>query len=398
MAATVVLSAFDVLQYPQGGGHFSAYLQYVYGLHAHGCDVWWLERLTSSGDRRADEATAAQLAGRLGDAGLPGKLIVYSGDSDREREWLTLDESQAEEVIGRADLLLNFSYGIDAELLARFARTALVDIDPGLLQLWIAGGDLHVAPHDLYFTTGDTVGSPEACFPSGGFPWIHIRPPVSLQQWRFANEQPSDVFTTISSWWSEEWVRDPVDGEWFENSKRTSFLQYLSLPEQVPVGLELALSIERAGDEQRALLESHGWSVRLARDVAATPRDYRSYIRGAAGEFSCAKPSCMRLRNGWVSDRTVCFLASGRPAVVQDTGPSESLDGGRGILRFSTLQGAAEALRSVRDEYESHRHAAREVAETYFDATRIAGIILDAAAGTSPRTAPAGVEPATPSS
>jgi glycosyltransferase involved in cell wall biosynthesis len=132
------------------------------------------------------------------------------------------------------------------------------------------------------------------------------------------------------------------------------------------------------------MLEGNGWRVRRAADVTATPSAYRAYVRSSAGEFSCAKPSCMRLRNSWVSDRTICYLASGRPAVVQDTGPSESLDGGRGVLRFSTLEQAAEALASVRSDYEGHRSAAREVAETYFDARDVARRILDGALGPAP--------------
>src|SRR5690349_12332831 len=107
MGPTVVLSAFDVLQYPEGGGHFSAFLQYVHGLGAQGCEVWWLERLTSSGDAAADARTAAELSARLGAAGLPDRLLVYAGERDAERAWLT--DADAEAVLARAELLLNFS-------------------------------------------------------------------------------------------------------------------------------------------------------------------------------------------------------------------------------------------------------------------------------------------------
>jgi hypothetical protein len=381
---TVVLSAFDVLQYPQGGGHFSAFLQYVHGLRAQGADVWWLEELASSSDAESDRRTAAELSARLGAAGLPDRLIAYSGRRLEERRWLTGSAAEAETVIARAELLLNFHYEIDSELLAMFPRTALVDIDPGLLELWIAGRHLNVPAHDLYFTTGDTVGTPEAMFPSCGFDWIHIRPPVSIEQWPYAREEPADVFTTVSSWSSDEWVPEASGEEWYANSKRASFLEYLSLPRLAKAPLELALSIDESEREDVALLERDGWRVRTAADVTATPAAYRAYVKGSAGEFSCAKPSCMRLRNAWVSDRTVCYLASGRPAVVQDTGPSESLDGGRGVLRFSTLEQAAEALGSIRADYEGHRSAAREVAETYFDARDVARRILDAAFGEGP--------------
>jgi hypothetical protein len=376
---TVVLSAFDVLQYPQGGGHFSAYLQYVDGLRAQGCDVWWLERLGATADEGGGERTAAALSERLGAAGLPGRLILYAGDREEQRRWLT-PAAEAEAVLARAELLLNFFYEIDAELLARFRRTALVDIDPGLLQLWMAGGELRVAPHDLYITTGETVGTPAARFPSCGFDWIHIRPPVSLERWPMAAAPPELGFTTVSSWWSDEWATD-AGGEFYENSKRASFLEYLELPQRVPVDLELALSIDDSEREDLALLERAGWSVRRASDVTANPAAYRSYVQRSTGEFSCAKPSCMRLQNAWVSDRTVCYLASGRPAVVQYTGPSSYLDSGRGVLRFSTPEEAVQALAEVRERYAEHSAAARELAEEHFDARKISAEILDAALG-----------------
>jgi hypothetical protein len=380
MTATVVLSAFDVLQFPRGGGHFSAYLQYVYGLQAAGCDVWWLERMNASGDLEADRRRAAKLSARLGRVGLADRLIVYTGKREDERGFLTLDGAHAEAVFARAELLLNFNYEIDPELLARFSRTALVDIDPGLLQLWMQMGDLSVAPHELYFTTGDTVGTPDARFPSGDLPWTHIRPPVSLEHWPVATQEARAEFTTVSSWWSDEWAIEADGSGWYENSKRASFIEYLALPELAGVPLELALNVEDEREDVE-LLERHGWRVRRAEETVPTPADYREYVQSSAGEFSCAKPSCMHLQNAWVSDRTICYLASGRPAVIQHTGPSESLDAGLGVLRFSTLEQAADALAAVRADYEAHRVAAREVAETHFDARKVASTILDAALG-----------------
>ena len=378
---TVVLSAFDVLQFPRGGGHFSAYLQYAYGLQAAGCDVWWLERTNAGADEQADRRRAAELSERLGRAGLAERLILYTGRCEAERGYLTLDSARAEAVFARAELLLNFNYEIDPELLARFRRTALVDIDPGLLQLWMHMGDLSVAAHALYFTTGDTVGTPAARFPSCGLPWTHIRPPVSLERWPVAAQQARAEFTTVSSWWSDEWAIEADESGWYENSKRASFIEYLALPELAGVPLELALNLEEGEREDVELLERHGWRVRRAEETVPTPADYREYVQSSAGEFSCAKPSCMHLQNAWVSDRTICYLASGRPAVIQHTGPSESLDGGLGVVRFSTIEQAAEALAAVQANYQAHRSAAREVAETHFDARKVARSILDAALG-----------------
>jgi glycosyltransferase involved in cell wall biosynthesis len=131
--------------------------------------------------------------------------------------------------------------------------------------------------------------------------------------------------------------------------------------------------------EDRQLMESHGWRIRHSRDVAGTPEMYQAYIQGSRGEFSCAKATCMKFQNAWISDRTLCYLASGKPVVVQDTGPSAYLPSGEGLFRFSTLGGAVEALASINAEYERHCRAAREIAEAYFDAGQVVERLLNCA-------------------
>ena len=378
---TVVVSAHRVVEFPDGGGHFSAYVQYAHGLRANGCDVWWLERMTRTDDRADDAHKLAQLAARLEAEGLGDRLIVYAGAAEQEREYLTITPTQAERVFAEAELLVNFHYEIDEELLARFRRTALVDIDPGLLQLWIDEGHLRVAPHDLHFTTGETVGTPQALFPSCEIDWLHIQPPVSLERWPVVRDPPRAGFTTVSSWWGDEWMTDGDGRPWYENNKRVSFLEYAQLPGLVSVPLELAINTGPGDQADISLLEQSGWRLRHAREVAGTPAAYRDYVRSSQGEFSCAKPSCMRLQNAWISDRTICYLASGLPAVVQRTGPSAVLEGGAGVLRFSSLTEAAEAVNAVAAHYDEHRAAARELAEAHFDARKVTARILDAALG-----------------
>ena len=123
-------------------------------------------------------------------------------------------------------------------------------------------------------------------------------------------------------------------------------------------------------------MENHGWRIRPSREVAGTPDSYQEYIQSARGEFSCAKPSCMRFQNAWVSDRTVCYLASGKRAVVQNTGPSGYLPNGEGLFRFSTLEEASAALEAVNADYPRHCRAARALAETHFDARKVIARIL----------------------
>ncbi|PYK99375.1 MAG: hypothetical protein DME19_08965 [Verrucomicrobia bacterium] len=152
------------------------------------------------------------------------------------------------------------------------------------------------------------------------------------------------------------------------------------MPRLTPQPLELALSMrtERDAGERRDL-EQRGWRIRHAREVAASPESYQSYLQQSRGEFSCAKRSCMKFRNAWVSDRTLCYLASGKPVVVQDTGPSAFLPNGEGMFRFSTPQQAAEALAAINADYQRHCRAARELAETCFDAKQVVEEILSRA-------------------
>jgi hypothetical protein len=167
----------------------------------------------------------------------------------------------------------------------------------------------------------------------------------------------------------------------YENTKRVGFLEFAELPARTSSELELALYFKlRAGAADagdRELLERNGWRVRHALEVAGTPERYRSYIQGSRGEFSCAKPSYVKLQTAWISDRTACYLASGKPAVVQDTGPSSFLPNGEGMFRFSTVDEAADALATIEREYERHCRAARAIAEEFFDARLVLAEVLN---------------------
>lgn len=368
----VVVSPHNVVNYPLGGGHFWVYLQYVDGLRRIGCDVWWMEQFQPTGNRDRDIERVSALTDRLRRYGIEDRIILYTEDG----EFVNVSEARAREVFAQADLLLNFHQRIGDWLLEQFRLTALVDIDPGLLQYWIKSGLLAPARHDLYFTTGETVGKPHAKFSDCGLRWISIRPPVSLDLWPVTPAPPDGAFTTVSNWWGHEWVVD--DEGIHDNNKRRAFLRFAKLPQLTRVPLELALLLDRdsAADEKDGKhLRDRGWSVRHAHDVAAGPQEYQRYILASRGEFSCAKWSCMAFENAWISDRTLCYLATGRPAVVQDTGPSEILPRDRGLFRFATLDEAAAALEEATAHYSAHARAARELAEL-FDARRVAETIV----------------------
>jgi glycosyltransferase involved in cell wall biosynthesis len=384
--ATVIVSTHNVVNFPDGGGHFWVYMQYIEGLRRAGCDVYWLEQFRPHGRAEYDTWLVRSFVERMKHRGMDDRTVLYSfaegtdGGEALEPAFINLGSQQAEDILKRADLLLNFNYRMRPGFLARFRRTALVDIDPGLLQFWISTGQVRAAPHDYYLTIGETVGTERALFPSCDLNWIHIRPPVCLELWPYVHDPDCEAFTTVAGWWSGEWIKEIIDGraEVYENTKRVSFLEFAGLPRLTNQPLELALLLANDDGDERRLLENHGWRVRQTQDVAGTPEMYQAYIQRSRGEFSCAKPSCMKLQNGWVSDRTLCYMASGKPVVVQNTGPSAILPNGLGMFRFSTMEEAADALRAVNADYARHCRAAREFTEAYFDAKTIAGRILDA--------------------
>jgi len=371
-----------------------------------------LERFTPSGDEDRDAYMLGEFSKRMVRFGLKGKTILYiQNDSGSQStpgiKFINVSESYAESVFKRADLLLNFYYAISPALLERFSCKSLVDIDPGLLQFWIDAGQLNVSGHDYYLTTGETVGAPGANFPDCGLPWLHIRPPVSLEWWPFHFDAQCEAFTTVSSWWGGggkgEFITDGK-GTLYENNKRVTFLQYADLSRLTPQVLELALNLgEGEKDDEidpmvhdeksdgsiagvtdyisdavdKKILLQHGWKIKDAYEAAKSPESYKSYIQSSRGEFSCVKPSCLRFQNAWISDRTICYLASGKPVVVQDTGPSSFLPNGEGMFRFSTLSEAADSFTAINSDYKKHCKAAREIAETYFDAKNITAKILN---------------------
>src|SRR5437867_8468993 len=182
---TAVMSVYKVASFSEGGGHFWVYLQYALGLRRLGCDVYWLEQLRPARDPERAAGVLTTFLERMKRFGFEGKTLLYAldhdaGGSSKSLRFIGQTWSQAEAVLRRADLLLNFHYAIDPRLLACARRTALVDIDPGLLQFWMSTGQLDVPPHDCYLTTGETVGTPAALFSDCGLQWTHIRPPVCL--------------------------------------------------------------------------------------------------------------------------------------------------------------------------------------------------------------------------
>ncbi len=375
MSAVCLLAR--TLHAPTAAGHFWVYLNWALGLRDAGCRVVWLELASPRKPAERTAARARALRERLAGFGL-GDALALASDRDAPLPAGAAPDCLDLDAAAEADLLLDMAYG-PAALVARFRRRALLDIDPGLCQLWASRGQLEIAPHDVYFSIGETVGRPGARFPDAGLRWEYTPPCVHLPSWPVAPAADDAPFTTVSNWiMYDYWVDDGEGG--YANDKRTGFLPFLDLPRRSAAPLELALSLGDAR-EQREDLEKRGWRVREAHDDLPTPEAYQRYLRASRGEWSAAKPSCVRLQNAWVSDRTLCYLASGKPAVVQHTGPSEILPDAAGLFRFSTLDEAARQLDAVQADYPRQCRLARALAEERFDAARVVPRLLERAAG-----------------
>jgi hypothetical protein len=375
---TTVWMLARTLDYLEGGGHFWVYLNWALGLRECGCHVVWLEMVGRERETQI-RARLHELRHRLVRYGLGPATALCTGDGTavpQESDLNLVPLSSARD----ADLLLNLSYHAPEALLSLFQCSAMVDMDPGLTQIWTSSSQFPLPPCDYYFTIGETVGTPGALFPDAGVRWVYTPPCVSLQFWPMHPAPENAPFTTVSHWYGKEWVGDLESG--YDNSKRAGFLPYLSLPRRTRIKLELALSL--GGDErERAELERLGWSIVDSRAIASTPEAYQTYIQGSRGEFSCVKPSCVRLQNAWISDRTLCYLASGRPAVIENTGPSALLPDDKGLLRFRNMDEALERLHSAEVDYAHHARAARSLAEEHFDARKVTAKLLRHIIGTS---------------
>jgi hypothetical protein len=358
---TSVLVAGALANKPGYGGEAWVRLSYALGFRALGLETSFVEEI----EEPTDEAVGyfAEVVERFG-------LAASAALVDSEGEPLYGEPPEP------ADLLVNVSGNLRCERLLRQARRrAYVDIDPGFTQIWKAQGLLSVDHHDVYFTIGENIGRPGCPIPTGGTDWRPTRPPVVLSDWPVAANGVRDRFTTVASW------RGGYGSLEFEGTrygaKAHEFRKFVELPGRAPGTFEVALDIHPAEAPDLALLRDHGWELVDPRHVARDPLSFREYVQGSGAEFSVAQGIYVETESGWFSDRTVRYLASGKPALVQDTGFTRTLPAGEGLLAFRTLEEAAAGAGEIARDYERHSIAARRLAEDEFDSKRVLTRLLE---------------------
>jgi hypothetical protein len=379
----IVLGNSSLVNNQQAGGHWSWFLQYPLGLKALGHRVFWLELLQSSGQRENDLRLVRDFFDRLAIYGLDGScaVLLFKANLDfqaiEEGETLARSSEDVHGIIRSADLLLNFCCAIRQPLLALFKRRALLDFDPGHLQLSALTWDLGIQQHEVLLTIGARINAPDSQVPSLGREWRTFEPFVYLPMWRTAPDPDPDApFSSITQWtWEELVLQDRV----LSVSKRAAYLKYLELPRIARRAFQLAANIgsqDPAGDGR--LFREHGWSIVDPNEVAGTPSQYQDYIRASRAEFMCAKPIHTQLKTGWFSDRSIAYLASARPVLAEDTGFTERLPTGAGLLPFRNIEEAVEGAAEIDGNYDRHSRAAREMAADLFDSQRCLAAMLSA--------------------
>ena len=372
-----------IAQYPLGGVTWD-YLQYVLGLSRLGHDVYYLEDTgqwpynpDEGGISKGCEFNVEYLAG----------LMARFGFGDRwayrfpwQSRWFGLPDRERADVIRSADLLINVSGVLERPRDYRqVRRLAYIDSDPVFTQVKLAGGQADfrhlVDAHDIHFSFGEDLSG---TIPGTGHRWRPTRQPIVLAEWR-PHAPYREAFTTVMNWTSYK----PVvhNGQTY-GQKDVEFRRFLDLPARVaPTTLEIAVNDGRTRHTPRELLTHKGWLVLDPAVVCPDLEGYRRYIESSKAEWSVAKNGYVVGQPGWFSCRSACYLAAGRPVVVQDTGFGRRLPVGEGLLPFTTMADAVAAIRDVEANYARHARAARRIAEEYFDADKVLTRLVDEAMG-----------------
>jgi hypothetical protein len=359
---------------PHQAGATWAVLQYVAGLTALGHDVLIVEPVPQAALGPGSEVGVYFDSLALG--GDRAALLAVGEQHTRGVSFAEIASFAAE-----ADLLLNISGMLrDEQLLGSIDARAFVDLDPGFNQVWQAQGeDMGFDLHTHFVTVGGLVGTPGCPIPTCGRRWIATLPPVALGQWPIESGPPRhDAFTTIGHWRSY----GSVEHEGIHYGQRAhSLRELIELPRRSDARFELALGIHPDETGDIAALSANGWRLLDPLRVAGTPADYRDFIRGSKAELCVAKSGYVASRSGWFSDRSACYLASGRPVVAQETGFAQLLPTGEGLLAFATTSEAAQAASEIEAHPDRHRAAARALAEEHLDAQKVLSRLLEQLSG-----------------
>jgi hypothetical protein len=359
-----------IAQKPGCAGHAWQFLQYLLGFRRLGYEVLFLDQLRADGHRA--------------ERGLHWLTQVMAGE-DLDTAWSLdlgartagMSRRAALRFLADADAFINvMGFITDDELLAAARCRVFLDTDPGFGQMWCALGlaDLF-AGHDIHVTIGERIGRPDCTVPDLGLPWLHTPQPVVLDRWPVQPPGRGRRFTSVASFRGSY---GPVEYDGQRYGLRVHELrQFATLPLRADGEFELALDIAAADAADARSLRVGGWRLIAPAAVASTPGDYRRYIQASEAEVMVAKEMYVRSASGWLSERSLCYLASGRPVLAQDTGFSALYPADSGLLAFRDLDEAVAGIESIRSAPDVHAAAAHEIAREHFGSDQVLGRLLE---------------------
>lgn len=376
-------------------------MQITAGLRRLGHDAWYFETTSSwpydpvRQTKVQDSEYAAPYLARVAEGfGLGSRWAYRRSYSDKA--WLGLERSRAEELLRTADLVLNVAGSTKfAEEGLEVGRLVYLGTDPVSPEIRYAQGDPDIvevlAEHDDFVTYGENIGTPHCAVPPLPRLRARTRQPVLVDLWT-NGKAPRQEVTTVANW-RQAGLEVEFEGVFYTWSKDVEFRRLIELPRRVASPIELATNLappesiryghgepvraHSVDEEDRRLLLDHGWKLVDARTFTTDPWPYRDYVQSSRAEISVARDLNVRLRSGWFSERSACYLAAGRPVVAQDTGFGTVLPTGEGLFAFDTVDDAAAAFEAIDRDYDRHSRAARAVAEEHFRAETVLARLLE---------------------
>jgi hypothetical protein len=368
-----ILLSGMIAEDPHQGGATWAVLQYVLGLKRLGHEVFFLEPLKETALRPNDvsltrSVNAAYFRQVMGEFALEGAAALLVAGT---HQTAGLSYTELRQIARHVDVLINISGLLtDQDLIGRIPVRVYLDLDPAFNQLWQAaqGIDRHFANHSHFVTIGQAIGQPVCDVPTCGLPWIRTFQPVVLAYWPVAQHLVYDALTTVGNWRAYGSIE--YEGV-FYGQKAHSLRPLITLPTLTQERFLMAMAIHPDERKDLTALASHGWELVDPARVCHTPASYQEFVRGSKAEFGIAKSGYVAARCGWFSDRSICYLASGRPVIAQETGFSRFLPTGEGLLTFETCAEVLAGIEALNRHYTVHSRAARALAEHYFDSDKV---------------------------
>jgi len=366
---------------PGQGGATWAVLQYVLGLRELGHDVYFVEPLNASAAGRVSglgqPSIASYFTNVMRDFGLTDRAALI----DDQRQTIGMPFGAVQAVCRSADVLFNISGMLtDGQLFPGPRTRVYVDLDPVFNQLWhaVQGVDRHFDGHTHFVTIGQSIGALGSQIPDCGYEWIRTWQPIVLSKWPVADAIAFDALTTIANWRAYGSIE--ANGRLY-GQKAHSLRQYMDLPTATTERFALALTIHPDEVRDLAALREHRWELLNPAVVAGTPASYQRFVQGSKAEFGIAKSGYVVADCGWFSDRSICYLASGRPVIAQDTGFTRDLPVGDGLFAFRSRADVLSAIDALNTDYHHHRRHSRALAEEFFDSRKVLSRLLDQVAG-----------------